>query len=91
MYTFLLKNNDIDVDQQTVANAIREGKISERHGRSDCQNLALNLEEKGFISRIHLDEKGVIMSMFFIYRLSLAWLKAYWRILVLDATYKTNR
>lgn len=31
MYTFLLKNNDIDVDQQTVANAIREGKISERH------------------------------------------------------------
>jgi hypothetical protein len=32
MYTFLLKNNDIDVDQQTVANAIREGKISERHG-----------------------------------------------------------
>jgi hypothetical protein len=89
--SFLIKNFDLDAHRETVINAIREGKVSERYGRSDCQGLTRRLKRKGFLSRIHLDENGRVMSMFFMFRLTLAYLYAYWHVLVLDCTYKTNK
>jgi hypothetical protein len=76
--------------QQDIYNCIAESKRELLKGQSNIHALANQLESEGFWSRIRLEE-GIVTAVLFAHPKSLAYLKSYTEVLILDCTYKTNK
>ncbi|KAF5710300.1 mutator-like element transposase [Fusarium mundagurra] len=76
--------------QQDIYNCIAESKRELLEGQSNIHALANQLESEGFWSRIRLEE-GTVTAVLFAHPKSLAYLKSYTEVLILDCTYKTNK
>ncbi|KAL9560692.1 hypothetical protein ACKAV7_015183 [Fusarium commune] len=76
--------------QQDIYNCIAESKRELLKGQSNIHALANQLESEGFWSRIRLEE-GTVTAVLFAHPKSLAYLKSYTEVLILDCTYKTNK
>ncbi|KAJ2975527.1 hypothetical protein NQ176_g5473 [Zarea fungicola] len=77
--------------QQDVYNCIARGKRDLAKGQSNIHALANELDAEGFWNRMQLDENGRVTAVLFAHPQSLAYLKSYPDLLVLDCTYKTNK
>lgn len=76
--------------QQDIYNCIAETKRELLKGQSNIHALSDQLKSEGFWSRIRLEE-GTVTAVLFAHPKSLAYLKLYTEVLILDCTYKTNK
>lgn len=77
--------------QQDIYNCIAQGKRDLAKGQSNIHALANELDSEGFWNRMQLDEDGRVTAVLFAHPQSLAYLKCYPDLLILDCTYKTNK
>ena len=77
--------------QQDIYNRIADSKRQLCEGQSTLHVLANQLSADGFWSRIQLDLDNRVTAVLFAHPDSLAYLKAYPDLLLLDCTYKTNK
>lgn len=89
--SYLRQNTGSLATQQDIYNCIAQGKRDQKRGQSTIQALANELEAEGFWSRIRFDDDGRVTAVLFAHPDSLAYLKSYPDILILDCTYKTNK
>jgi hypothetical protein len=76
--------------QQDIYNYIAKTKQELLKGQSNIHALSTQLQSKGFWSHIRLKE-GRVTAVLFAHPKSLAYLKSYTEVLILDCTYKTNK
>uniref|UniRef100_A0A8H7K5T0 MULE transposase domain-containing protein n=1 Tax=Bionectria ochroleuca TaxID=29856 RepID=A0A8H7K5T0_BIOOC len=89
--SYLRQNTQSRATQQDIYNCIAQGKRDQQKGQSTIHALANELEAEGFWSRIRFDQDGRVTAVLFAHPESLAYLKSYPDILILDCTYKTNK
>lgn len=89
--SYLRENSQSHATQQDIYNYITQGKQELQKGQSTIHTLANELEEEGFQSRIQFDTDGRVTAVLFAHPESLAYLKSYPDLLILDYTYKTNK
>jgi len=76
---------------QDIYNRVAEIRRDTREGQSPIQALANQLDKEGFWSRIQFAPDGRVTAVLFAHPDSLAYLRAYPELLLLDCTYKTNK
>lgn len=89
--SYLRQNTQSRATQQDIYNCIAQNKRDHQKGQSTIQALANELEAEGFWSRIRFDDDGRVTAVLFAHPESMAYLKSYPDILILDCTYKTNK
>jgi hypothetical protein len=77
--------------RQDIYNRIADARRESCEGQSPMHALAQQLEKEGFWSHIQYAPDGHITAVFFAHLKSLAYLRAYPELLLLDCTYKTNK
>ena len=77
--------------QQDIYNRITDSKRQLCEGQSKLHVLANQLSDDGFWSRMQLDSDNRVTAVLFAHPDSLAYLKAYPDLLLLDCTYKNNK
>ncbi|KJZ70634.1 hypothetical protein HIM_09954 [Hirsutella minnesotensis 3608] len=76
---------------QDIYNGIAASRRDVCEGQSSIHALASQLDDEGFWSRIQFDQDGRVTAVLFAHPESLAYLRAYPDVLLLDCTYKTNK
>ncbi|KAM6513523.1 hypothetical protein FALCPG4_18956 [Fusarium falciforme] len=89
--SYLRMNSDTLATQQDIYNCIARGKRDLTRGQSNMHALSDQLKSEGFWSQIRLDESSRVTAVLFAHPTSLAYLKLYPEVLILDCTYKTNK
>ncbi|KAJ3454446.1 hypothetical protein MRS44_018340 [Fusarium solani] len=89
--SYLRMNSDTIATQQDIYNCIAQGKRNLAKGQSNMHALNDQLKSEGFWSQIRLDESSRVTAVLFAHPASLAYLKLYPEVLILDCTYKTNK
>lgn len=89
--SYLRENTEALATQQDIYNAVAAGKRQLTHGQSSIHALANELDQEGFWNRMQLDEDNRVSSVIFAHPQSLAYLRSYPDMLILDCTYKTNK
>ncbi|KJZ70430.1 hypothetical protein HIM_10168 [Hirsutella minnesotensis 3608] len=91
--TYLRQNSATtqSATQQDIQNCIAKAKRELCQGQSTIQALANGLDDQGFWNRMQLDEHDRVTAVLFAHPESLAYLKSYPELLILDCTYKTNK
>jgi hypothetical protein len=89
--SYLHAQSNTNATQQDIYNCIAQGKRELVKGQSSIHALANELDNEGFWSRMRLDEQNKVTAVFFAHPKSLAYLKSYPDLLILDCTYKTNK
>jgi hypothetical protein len=89
--SYLRNHSETLATQQDIYNCIAQGKRDLAKGQSNIHALANELDSEGFWNRMQLDEDGRVTAVLFAHPQSLAYLKSYPDLLILDCTYKTNK
>ena len=89
--SFLRTQSDSLATQQDIYNCIAKGKRDLVQGQNNIHALANELDKDGFWSRIQLNTDNRVTEVLFAHPKSIAYLRSYPDILILDCTYKTNR
>ncbi|KAM3468043.1 hypothetical protein MY5147_008326 [Beauveria neobassiana] len=89
--SYLRNHSKTLATQQDIYNCIAQGKRDLAKGQSNIHALANELDTEGFWNRMQLDEDGRVTAVLFAHPQSLAYLKSYPDLLILDCTYKTNK
>lgn len=89
--SYLRSQSDTLATQQDIHNCIAQGKRELMKGQSSIHALANELDKEGFWSRMRLDQNNRVTDVFFAHPRSLAYLKSYPDLVILDCTYKTNK
>ncbi|KID81747.1 transposase [Metarhizium guizhouense ARSEF 977] len=89
--SYLRNHSETLATQQDIYNCIAQGKRDLAKGQSNIHALANELDREGFWNRMQLDEDGRVTAVLFAHPQSLAYLRCYPDLLILDCTYKTNK
>ena len=87
----LIRQSGSLATRQDIYNRIADVRRDACEGQSPIQALANQLDKKGFWSRIQFAPDGRVTAVLFAHPDSLAYLRAYPELLLLDCTYKTNK
>ncbi|KAL2888806.1 putative Mutator-like element transposase [Ceratocystis lukuohia] len=77
--------------RQDIYNRMADIRRDSRQGESPIHALTNQLDKEGFWSRVQYGSDNHVTAIFFAHRDSLAYLRAYPEVLLLDCMYKTNK
>lgn len=89
--SYLHTNTGAIATQSDINNCIAQGKRELAQGQSTIHALANELDKEGFWNRMQLDDEGRVTAVLFAHPKSLAYIKTYPDLLIMDCTYKTNK
>ncbi|KAJ9543670.1 hypothetical protein OSB04_023377 [Centaurea solstitialis] len=76
---------------RTIYNARQKFWATEHKGRTQMQVVMSFLQEEGYMHEVRANKSNQLEDLFFIHPISLTLWRAFPHILLMDATYKTNR
>jgi len=89
--SYLRDNTTAVTTRQDISNCIAQAKRDLTKGQSNIHALANELDAEGFWNRMQLDDDNRVTAVLFAHPESLAYLKLYPEVLILDCTHKTNK
>lgn len=89
--TYIHQNTTSIATQQDIYNRVADVRREVCEGQSSINAFANQLDREGFWNRMQLGSDDRVTSVLFAHPDSLAYLRAYPDVLILDCTYKTNK